>query len=173
MVPALRRTHHAEHHPIPMQSAAPACLFPSKSVEYPLSRSRAGHGEPDRWPRGRSEDSGQYHRAKAGSASPPAAEKGAGNQGEGRGEGQTPAAEAGRGSTHPAAASRSPRSPGAGRASLRRGPCAPLRALRRSLRTPPARPAAPRTLPAAPPAEGGVFSSPPPLPILPSPPDPS
>lgn len=41
-------------------------------------------------PEAASEGSAQYHRAKAGSASPPAAEKGTGKQGEGRGEGQTP-----------------------------------------------------------------------------------
>lgn len=41
-------------------------------------------------PEAASEGSAQYHRAKAGRASPPAAEKGAGKQGEGRGEGQTP-----------------------------------------------------------------------------------
>lgn len=36
-----------------MENAAPACLFPIKSLEYPLSRSKEGHGEPDHGPRGR------------------------------------------------------------------------------------------------------------------------
>lgn len=126
---------------------------PFKELEYPLSRSTDGHGEPDRGPRGRFGGFRPVPPCRGGQPVPPAAEKERSREaGRGAGRRTNPAAEAGRGSTHPAAATRSPPSPGAGRASLRRGPRAPLRALRRALRTPPALPgparsAAPRTLP--------------------------
>lgn len=110
---------------------APACLFPSKHLKFPLLWGKEGEGGAGQqaqrsfW-KGRAGISRRRPRARP---RPCAGKRSRETRSGMRWGEQIPTAGRGLGSTHPAAASRSPRSPGAGRASLR------PRTAARSLRT--------------------------------------